>query len=135
MLPSPEPAFVIERHLPDPPDRVWEGLVRLIGDGLAVVGGEHAFSIDTWHLVERTTVVEPPNRRVYRIVSGAPVSFYEGTTEIVGDETGSTLRWTAVASPAPDAGDSYQRFLERAHAALTRAVDLIVDGVRSQPGL
>jgi hypothetical protein len=124
--------FVVERELAVPVERAWDAMVELIGDALTRVGGEHAFSLDDWHLLERTTEIHAPTRRVYRIVEGAPTRSYVGRTEFVPAEGGCVLRWTVVAEPQAGAsagagtGDAFDAFFARAEVAITRGVDHIV---------
>ena len=122
--------FVVERELAVPVERAWDAMVELIGDALTRVGGEHTFSLDDWHLLERTTEIDAPTRRVYRIVEGAPARSYVGRTEFVPAEDGCVLRWTVVAEPHTGAGagtgDPFDAFFARAEVAITRGVDHIV---------
>jgi hypothetical protein len=129
--------FVVERELAVPVERAWDAMVELIGDALTRVGGEHAFSLDDWHLLERTTEIHGPTRRVYRIVEGAPARSYVGRTEFVPAGGGCLLRWTVVAEPDTgtgdagdagdgDAGDAFDAFFARAEVAITRGADHIV---------
>ena len=98
--------FVVERELAVPVERAWDAMVELIGGALTRVGGEHAFSLDDWHLLERTTEIHAPTRRVYRIVEGAPARSYVGRTEFVPAGGGCLLRWTVVAEPDTGTGDA-----------------------------
>ena len=110
--------FVVERHVPVPRARVWQALVELVG-----VDDEKHFRIDAWDLVERTLSFEPPWRRVYEIVQGAPVARYQGTTALRDDGPECHLIWSYLAEPHTD-GTS-DAFLERAKQALHTAADLV----------
>jgi hypothetical protein len=118
--------FVVERELAVPVERGWDAMVELIGDELTRVGGEHAFSLDDWYLLERTTEIHAPTRRVYRIVEGAPARSYVGRTEFVPAGGGCVLRWTVVAEKDPGTGDAFDAFFARAEVAITRGADHIV---------
>ena len=126
MFPECElPGFLIERPLPAGVKAAWDAMVAVIGADLVEVGGEHSFSLDQWPLVERTTEIDAPRRRVYEIVSGAPVRRYEGTTTFEPGPGGSAravLRWEVVIEPADE---PYDAFLARAEVAVTRGVDFI----------
>jgi hypothetical protein len=108
--------FVVERHVDAPRERVWHALLELVGDE-----PEKHFRIDSWDLVERTLSFEPPWRRVYEIVDGAPVLRYQGTTALRDDGDECHLIWSYLAEPHTD-GTS-DEFLERAKTALTTAAD------------
>jgi hypothetical protein len=110
--------FVVERHVPVPRARVWQALVELVG-----AEDEKHFRIDAWDLVERTLSFEPPWRRVYEIVQGAPVARYQGTTALRDDGSECHLIWSYLAEPHAD-GTS-DAFLERAKQALNTAADLV----------
>jgi hypothetical protein len=110
--------FVVERHVRAPRRQVWQALGELVGER-----AEKHFRIDVWDLVERTLSFEPPWRRVYEIVSGAPVRRYQGTTALRDDGDECHLIWSYLAEPHADG--SSDDFLERAKTALTTAADLV----------
>lgn len=135
--------FVVERHLEVPREHVWPALLEFLGDathGYAVpgdppphgAGAEKRFRLGQWDLVERTLSFEPPWRRVYEIVSGAPVRRYQGTTALRDDGPECHLIWSYFAE-AHDDGSSAE-FLERAKAAVTTAADLVIARVAPQRG-
>ena len=126
--------FVVERHVDLPRAQVWQALLDFLGDttrGYAVPGGppphgagtEKRFRIAQWELIERTLSFEPPWRRVYEIVAGAPVKRYQGTTALRDDGPACHLIWSYLAE-AHDDGSS-DDFLERAKVAISTAADLV----------
>jgi hypothetical protein len=110
--------FVVERHVAVPRIDVWQALLGLVGQE-----PEKHFRIEAWDLVERTLSFEPPWRRVYEIVQGAPVVRYQGTTALRDDGDECHLIWSYLAEPRADG--SSDAFLERAKQALTTAADLV----------
>ena len=118
--------FVVERHVDTPRARVWTALVELVGDE-----PEKRFRIDQWELVERTLSFEPPWRRVYEIVSGAPVKRYQGTIALRDDGPECHLIWSYLAEALDDG--SSDEFLERAKRAITTAADLVAARAGSPP--
>lgn len=125
--------FRIERQIRAPRALVWEALLEVLSAaGYAVEGdppphgrgSRIAFRIGDYDLVEETLSFEPPSRRRYALVGGAPLDTYEATIAIEVDEEGCRLDWSYVAGPGahPDAAT----FLGRARQALTFAADNIV---------
>lgn len=90
-----------------PPERLWEALsdhaamgrwtgatVRLIARGDAKgVGAVRRVRIGQLAVDEEVIYTDAPRRMVYRIVRGAPVSFYRGEILITKTDTGSHLSW------------------------------------------
>lgn len=111
---------MVERHVEVPRARVWEALLDLVGDE-----PEKRFRIAQWDLVERTLSFEPPWRRVYEIVAGAPVKRYQGTVALRDDGPECHLIWSYLAEALDDGASD--EFLERAKVAITTAADLVVD--------
>ena len=91
-------------------------------------GAEIHFRLGHWDLVERTLTLEPPWRRVYEIVSGAPVKLYQATTALRDDGHECHLVWSYLAEALDDG--SSDEFLERARAAITTAADMVVARVQ-----
>lgn len=126
-------SFRIERRIRAPRELAWEALLDVLSTaGYAVEGDPPphgrgsiiAFRIGDYDLVEETLSLEPPSRRHYTLVSGAPLAAYEATIAIEVDGEGCRLEWSYVADQGefPDA----PTFLERARQALTFAADHIV---------
>ena len=124
--------FVVERAGAAPRDLVWEELLALIGNaGYQKVGDPPphgpgatiAFQLDTYDLVEETLSLEPPWRRCYAIVHGAPLALYQATTAIRDNGATCLLVWSYLA----DAGDQVgaDAFLERAQQALRAATERV----------
>jgi hypothetical protein len=133
--------FVVERHVDAPRQQVWQALLDFLGDathGYALAGdppphgagAEKQFRLAQWDLIERTLSFEPPWRRVYEIVAGAPVLRYQGTTALRDDGLSCHLIWSYLAE-ARDDGSS-DEFLERAKSAITAGADLVVARVPAQ---
>ena len=127
--------FVVERHIAAPRNIVWHTLLDFLSDvahGYTVpgdppphgAGAEIHFRLGQWDLVERTLSLEPPWRRVYEIVSGAPVKLYQATTALRDDGSECHLVWSYLAEALDDG--SSDEFLERARAAITTAADMVV---------
>ncbi len=89
-----------------------------------------AFRLGDYDLVEETLAFEPPSRRRYALVAGAPLEAYEATIAIDDDGEECRLEWSYVADPGeyPDAAT----FLEGARQALTFASDQIVAAAESR---
>jgi len=125
---------------------VWHALLEFLYDstgGYAVKGdpaphgpgAQARFRLGDWDLVERTITLEPPWRRVYEIIEGAPCVLYQGTTTLRDDDAECHLVWSYLAEPitivdeasghASPTADS-EAFLERAKTAITTAADLVV---------
>lgn len=135
--------FVVERHVEAPRERVWQALLDFLGDathGYAVpgdppphgAGAEKRFRLAQWDLVERTLSFEPPWRRVYEIIDGAPVARYQGTIALRDDGSSCHLIWSYLAEARADG--SSDEFLERAKVAITTGADLVVARVPASPG-
>jgi hypothetical protein len=133
-------SFVVERHVDAPRADVWQALLDFLGDathGYAVpgyppphgAGAEKHFRIAQWDLIERTLSFEPPWRRVYEVVAGAPVKRYQGTIALRDDGPACHLIWSYLAEALDDGASD--EFLERAKVALTTAADLVVARVAS----
>jgi hypothetical protein len=131
-------SFVVERHVHAPRALVWQALLDFlgrVGNGYAVLGdpaphgagAEKHFRLAQWDLIERTLSFEPPWRRVYEIVAGAPIARYQGTTALRDDGDECHLVWSYLAEAHVDG--SSDEFLERAKAAITTAADLVVGEV------
>jgi uncharacterized protein YndB with AHSA1/START domain len=129
------PQFQLVRFVDAPPELVWRSLVALLdrsgGDAPlpSEVGGEVRFRLDDWELLERTETSEAPHRRVYRVVEGAPVTSYVGTSEITAVDGGSRITWTVDATAAPARAGEFAAFVARAEVAVTRGLDAVVAGV------
>ena len=131
--------FVVERHIGAPRAVVWHTLLDFlleVARGYTVPGdpaphgpgAEIHFRLGQWDLVERTLTLEPPWRRVYEIVAGAPVKLYQATTALRDDGDECHLVWSYLAD-AHDDGSS-DEFLGRARAAITTAADMVVARVQ-----
>lgn len=125
--------FRIERQIRAPRELAWEALLEiLIAAGYRIEGDPPphgrgatiAFRIGDYDLVEETLSFEPPARRRYALIVGAPLDRYEATISIDEDGEGCRLDWSYVADPGghPDAAI----FLGQARRALTFAADQIV---------
>ncbi len=125
--------FRIERQIRAPRELAWGALLDVLSTaGYAVEGdppphgrgSRIAFRIGDYDLIEETLSFEPPSRRRYALVAGAPLDAYEATIAIEDDGGGCRLKWSYVADPGahPDA----QTFLGQARQALTFAADHIV---------
>lgn len=135
---APRPVYhhvVLERHLDVARERVWDALLELLDAGSGGydtpgdppphgAGAIKRFRLDDLDLTEETISLEAPWRRVYQIVAGAPVVFYQGSTVIVPEGDGCILMWAALIEPLPD--DGSDAYIERVELALTNAVDRIV---------
>lgn len=124
--------FRIERRIRAPRELAWGALLDVLSAaGYAVEGdppphgrgSRIAFRIGDYDLVEETLCFEPPSRRCYALVAGAPLDAYEAAIAIEDDGGGCRLEWSYVADPGahPDA----QTFLGHARRALTVAADHI----------
>jgi hypothetical protein len=124
--------FVLERAVRASRDATWGAMLEVISAGGYRVEGDPpphgegatvAFTLGAYDLVEVTLSFEPPWRRVYAVVSGAPVTSYQGTTTIRDDGDHCLLVWSylAEAGEHPGAG----AFLERAKQALHTAAERI----------
>ncbi len=122
--------FVIERPVAAPRDLVWHALLELLTTTGYVADGDPpphgpgatlAFGLGDHDLVEQTLSFEPPWRRCYAIVAGAPVALYQGTTTIRDDGPTCLLVWSYVADPGDH--DGAAAFLERAQLALHTATE------------
>lgn len=131
--------FVIERDVAASREALWDALLSLLArDGYATEGqpaphGPGAIkhlTVGDHKLVERTLSLEPPWRRVYEIIEGAPVAFYQGTTVIVQrpqDGDGCLLAWSVLYDPLPD-GTS-DEFIYLARTFLEMVVDALIESV------
>jgi hypothetical protein len=126
--------FVIERHLAVPRDDAWQALLELLeGAGHERtgtppphgVGARIRFTLDSTEMVEETLSFEPPWRRVYEMVEGAPVALYQGTTAIRDDGPECHLVWSYLVDPGDLPEPELDAFLDRVQTALHRAVDRI----------
>ncbi len=125
--------FAIERTIRAPLEFVWESLLSLLsGAGYATEGDPPphgpgatiAFRIGDHDLVEETLSLEPPWRRRYTLVSGAPLVSYHASITLRDDGPTCFLEWRYVADPGDHVGAS--EFLERAQQALQTATGYIV---------
>ena len=121
--------FVLERRVGASVEDTWAAFTGIIPPSLSQVGGEFVFKFDEWELTERTLELDPPRRRVYGMVAGAPVHSYVGTTELHADGDDCLLRWTVVADPAV-APEIFDVFFARAELVVTRGINMILDGVQ-----
>jgi hypothetical protein len=140
MAPRPSyKTFVVERHVFAPRDAVWRALLEFLLEvtkGYTVPGdppphgpgAEVHFRLGEWDLVERTLTLEPPWRRVYEIIEGAPVKLYQATTALRDDGDECHLVWSYLAEVHADG--SSDDFLARARAAVTAAADMVVARVQ-----
>ena len=104
--------FVVERPVAAPRQAVWEALLDLVGAGGYVTEGDPAphgpgattaFRLGgTYDLVERVLSLETPWRRSYEIVSGAPVTLYQGTITIRDDGPRCLLVWSYLCDQGDD---------------------------------
>ena len=124
--------FVVERPVAAPRVEVWRQLLALVGaPGYTTLGdpAPHgpgatlAFRLGDYDLVEQTLSLEPPWRRCYAVISGAPVALYQGTTNIRDDGATCLLVWNYLADPGAPAGAG--AFLDRAQHALRTATELV----------
>ena len=124
--------FVIERLVAAPRDVVWRELLALVGAGGYSVEGDPAphgpgaqvrFHLGDYALTEETLSLEPPWRRCYAVIEGAPVALYQGTATIRDDGATCLLVWSYLADPGGD--ERADAFLERAQQALSTAVERI----------
>ena len=124
--------FVIERMIHAPRELVWEALLEVLSAaGYAKEGDPppHGrgsiieFRIGDYDLVEETISFEPPWRRRYALVAGAPLASYRATIAIRDDGARCFLEWSYVANPGDHAGA--KAFLDRAQQALKAAADYI----------
>lgn len=132
---APRPTYrtnVVERAFPLPRTVVWHALLDLLfeaADGYAVpgspaphgAGSEIVFALDGASLRERTLSLEPPWRRAYEIVEGAPVAVYQGTIAIRDDGPSCLLMWEQLIEALPDGASD--AFIERSARAVATAVD------------
>ena len=124
--------FVVERHVAAPRPVVWQALLDLLAAAGYEKPGDPAphgtgarirFRLDGAEYLEEVLSFEPPWRRVYEMIEGAPVKLYQGTTAIRDDGDESHLVWSYLVDPGDDpAVDAY---LERVQLALQHAVDRI----------
>lgn len=123
MAPRPSyKTFVIEREVAAPRQVVWDALVDMlerVAPGAST--GEVAFTIGDYDLVERTLSFEPPWRRAYEIVQGAPAKLYQGTITVRDDGPSCLLVWSYLCEANDDG--STDAFLEKVQGSLTRAAD------------
>lgn len=103
--------FVVERPVAAPRANVWAAIVDLVSSGGYVVEGDPAphgpgatttFRLGGRDLVERVLSFEPPWRRCYEIVSGAPVRLYQGTITLRDDGARCLLVWSYLCDPGDD---------------------------------
>lgn len=125
--------FVVERTIACRRDAAWAALVAFL-DEIAPGGaqGEIAFRLDAWQLTERTLSFEPPWRRVYEVVDGAPVKLYQATTALRDDGRSTHLVWSYLCEPLE--GDASDAFLARAQQAITAAADLVAARAAARAG-
>jgi hypothetical protein len=126
--------FVIERHVPAPRARVWAALLDLLarsgyeheGDPAPHgVGARIRFALDGVEYAEETLSFEPPWRRVYQMVDGAPVALYQGTTALRDDGDTCELVWSYLVDPGPGPSELIDAYLARVQLALHHAVDRV----------
>jgi hypothetical protein len=125
--------FVVERPVAAPRAAVWREMLALVGsngydrEGVPAPHGPgarlRARIGGTYDIVEETLSLEPPWRRCYEIVEGAPLRLYQGTTTLRDDGERCLLVWSYLADPGDDPGAD--DFLAAAQAALARAADLV----------
>ncbi len=124
--------FVIERPVDAPRDIVWRELLALVGAAGYSVEGDPAphgpgaqvrFHLGDYALTEETLSLEPPWRRCYAVIEGAPVAMYQGTANIRDDGATCLLVWSYLADPGGNEGAD--AFLVRAQQALGAAVERI----------
>lgn len=124
--------FVIERPVVAPRDIVWRELLALVAAAGYAVEGDPAphgpgaqvhFRLGDYALTEETLSLEPPWRRCYAVIDGAPVALYQGTATIRDDGATCLLVWSYLADPGGHEGAD--AFLERVQQALGTAVERI----------
>lgn len=129
---SSSETFAIERTIRAPRELVWEALLSLLSSaGYATegnppphgAGATIAFRIGDYDLVEETLSLEPPWRRRYTLVAGAPLASYHAAIMLRDDGPNCFLEWRYVADSGGHAGAS--EFLERAQQALQTATEYI----------
>lgn len=130
--------FTIDRPVAAPRQVVWDALLDLIGrQGYESpgdppphgAGSTIRFSAAGYELLERTVSLEPPWRRVYQHVEGAPARFAQGSIAIRDDGPTSHLAWALVVEPLPDG--STAPFLEAARQVIERAVELVASAAEA----
>jgi hypothetical protein len=125
--------FVVERPVAAPRDAVWESLLALVAAAGYLVDGDPAphgpgattgFRLGgTYDLVERVLSLEPPWRRCYEVVSGAPVALYQGTITIRDDGPRCLLVWSYLCDPGDD--PAAEVFLEAVQGVLRGAAERV----------
>lgn len=134
--------FVVERPVDAPRAVVWRELLALLegagyrhegdpaphgaGAQIAVRLGE-AFDV-----VEETLSFEPPWRRSYQMVAGAPVTLYQGTTTIRDDGPRCLLVWSYLVDQGDD--PDAESFLAIAQQALRNATERIAVAAEAAAG-
>jgi hypothetical protein len=131
----------VEAHSAAPPERLWALLVDARTwpswapfDDAVVEQGEgvgelRRFKAGRVTTRERVTVLEPPRRFGYELVSGLPIRGYNASVSLVDDPAGGTrLRWrSSFAARLPGTGWLLRRrlgaFIVEAANGLARAAE------------
>lgn len=142
---SPRPSyktFVVERPVAAPRAAVWRELLALVGSNGYDREGDpaphgpgarlRARIGDRYDIVEETLSLEPPWRRSYEIVEGAPVTLYQGTATIRDDGEQCLLVWSYLVDLGED--PEAEAFLEIAQQALRRATERIATAAERAGG-
>jgi hypothetical protein len=126
--------ITLERHVDAPRERAWDALLDLLaaagyeteGDPAPHgPGGTIRVRIPGYELLERTISLEPPWRRVYQHVEGAPARFAQGTIAIRDDGATCHVAWALIAEAEEGGDDATAAFVEAARPVLTRALERI----------
>ncbi len=130
--------FVVERPVAAPRDAVWSALVSLVSSAGYTVEGDPsphgpgattAFRLGDREIVERVLSFEPPWRRCYEIVSGAPVTLYQGTITIRDDGPRCLLVWSYLCDQGDD--PAAEPFLASVQQVLRGAADRVAAAAES----
>jgi hypothetical protein len=130
--------FMIRRRIQAPRERVWAEMLGLMAgaDGEPEYerlgdppphgpGAVKEIDLFGYPMREETLELEPPARRVYRLISGMPVDGYEGCTTLESVDADTELEWTARAH-AEDAAVA-EDFMKKCHDTLEVAVRMIAE--------